>query len=677
MVAQGRRFVKTLVNRQDIFSRRIATALLLFALAVLTLLPRTADLDDFYTIDEAYHWPDRVTRFSAALAAGNWGNTYQTGHPGVTTMWLGSLGALLAKPAGVAPPGPQNDGAAYLAWLRLPPAIANSLALLAGYLLLRRLLDPRSALLAALLWATSPFLIAHSRLLHTDALLTSFMTLAVLLLLYALLYAERQRRPAMIASGVCAGLALLTKTPALALLPFTGLLLAWLYLPAGLAGLRQALGVGLLWLSAALLTVVLLWPALWVNPGAVLAQVAAEISDNGLEVHGSGNFFWGEAHEDPGRLFYPAVLLWRSAPLTLIGLLLLPLALRHPAESRRMLSALLAFGLIFGLLISLGAKKFDRYLLPIWPTLHMLAAAGLAAAAAGLYRRIGALQRIGTTRLVPAALLATLAIAGAGLLTVRPYYLAYFNPLLGGSATGQHVLLVGWGEGMAQVGAWLNHRPDRAQGPTFVRNPPLLAPFTDAPLVDLHPNNLDWPANYAVFYIRHLQRDYPPGVAELAAATPPLHRVQINGIEYATIHQLPRPYQTPHDAEFAGAVALRGFSMQHDATGLLVTPSWNMLAARPGGVFAFVHVLAPDGSRVGQIDVPIDGGLFSEWQAGQQFATPMPVALPPDRSPGKYRVVLGLYEPNSGARLPLSRGTALPEAIAGPATVELLRFDAQ
>ncbi len=649
--------------------------LLLLALGTLALLPRTADLDDFYTIDEAYHWPDRVARFSVALAAGDWGGTYQTGHPGVTTMWLGSLGALLADQAGVVPPGPQNDGAAYLAWLRLPPAIVNGLALLGGYLLLRRLLDPRAALLAALLWATSPFLIAHSRLLHTDALLTSFMSLSVLLLLYALLRAEQHRRLALVAAGVCAGLALLTKTPALALLPFSGLLLVGLHLREGLVGLRRAIGAGLLWLLPALLTVVLLWPALWVNTGAVLAQVAAEISDNGLEAHGSGNFFWGEAREDPGGLFYPAVLLWRSTPLALIGLLLLPLALRERAELRRVLLALLAFVLIFGLLISLGAKKFDRYLLPIWPALHILAAAGLAAAATWLYRRIGGLQRLGATRLVPAALLAALTIALAGLLAARPYYLAYFNPLLGGSATGRQVLLVGWGEGMAQVGAWLNSRPDRAQGPTFVRNPPILAPFSDAPLVDLHPNNLDWPANYAVFYIRHMQRDYPPGVAEMAAATPPLHRVQINGIEYATIHQLPRPYETPQDAEFAEAIALRGFSMQRDESGLLITPAWDIRAAHPGEVFAFVHVLAPDGSRVGQIDLPIDGGLFAAWQAGQQFAAPMPVALPPDLPPGEYRVVLGLYEPDSGARLPLSRGKALPAEIAGPATIELMRFD--
>src|SRR5215203_5897734 len=185
-------------------------------------------LADFFTIDEADHWILRVRLFSEALDRGNWAGTNLTGHPGVMTMWLGGIGRRLAIANSIAP---SSDSAAYLAMLRLPLAVANSLAVAAGYLLLRRIVRPGIALLAAILWATEPFLIAHSRLLHVDALITSFSTICVLLLL---LWSPLARQPAtgtgrwfaIVGSGIMAGLALLSKVSGLVLLPWAGLFLA-------------------------------------------------------------------------------------------------------------------------------------------------------------------------------------------------------------------------------------------------------------------------------------------------------------------------------------------------------------------------------------------------------------------------------------------------------------------
>ncbi len=67
-----------------------------------------------------------------------------------------------------------------LALLRLPVVLAHMLGLLLGYRLLRRLLPPTVAALAAFLWAVDPFIIGYSRLLHVDALAGTFMTLSLL-----------------------------------------------------------------------------------------------------------------------------------------------------------------------------------------------------------------------------------------------------------------------------------------------------------------------------------------------------------------------------------------------------------------------------------------------------------------------------------------------------------------
>ena len=205
-------------------SRRLYNELLIALLLVsVALIPRISGLADFLTTDEAYHWIERTERFSAALAAGRWAETIQTGHPGVSLMWLGSLGMQLERwviGLGWAVP---PDRLGHLAWLRLVPAIFHSLALLLGYAMLGRLLRPAVALVAALLWATSPYLVAHGRLLHLDGLLTDFVTLALL----AALVASQAPRPLpwLVAAGAATGLALLTKGPALISLPVLGLTL--------------------------------------------------------------------------------------------------------------------------------------------------------------------------------------------------------------------------------------------------------------------------------------------------------------------------------------------------------------------------------------------------------------------------------------------------------------------
>jgi 4-amino-4-deoxy-L-arabinose transferase-like glycosyltransferase len=666
--------------------------LLAAALGIAALLPRCLGLADFFTIDEPYHWIGRVRLFAEAVRMGDWAATNLTGHPGVTTMWLGALGRWLGQLAGVEDRGLAGAGATYLAALRLPLAVVNSAAVVAGYLVLRRLLRPSVALAAGVLWATSPFLIGHSRLLHLDALLTSFMALSILLLLVGIEQpatppapsggaASADRRPwlAVLGSGGCCGLALLTKAPALLLPPLAGMLLFTLGPRRGCwPRLRWAAARYALWLGCAALVVLIGWPALWVAPWQAIGSVINEIVVNGGQPHHSGNYFLGQPVADPGWLFYPAVVLWRSTPQTLLGLALLPLALREREAERRTLLALGGFVLVFGAAMSVEPKKFDRYLLPVWPALEVLAAAGLMAGG----RRLVAIgqqwisdHRVRTGAAIAAGALFSLVLA-ADLAWYHPYYLAYFNPLLGGGATAQRVLLVGWGEGMEHVGAWLRSRPDLNRGPVLSWIPPTLMPFVPAStqVFEPRPEHLNQPSSYAVVYSRSSQRQELAASEAIIRRTPPLYTLYINGAEYASIYQLPRPFAQPLDAVFGDGVHLRGFSQKLVGTTLVITPSWDIQTSQPGGVFVFLHVLADDGRRVAQVDAPLDQGMFADWQAGQQFDSPFPLTLPPALPPGRYRVVLGLYTPADGVRLPLVRGPALPAQVDGPHALLLTTF---
>lgn len=676
-------------------------ALLAALIGALALLPRASGLADFLTTDEAYHWIGRVARFSAALAERNWAGTSQTGHPGVTIMWLGSLGRWLE--------GANAGGSIveHLAWLRLPHAILEALLVSLGYLLLRRLVAPATALIAALLWAVSPYLIAHARLLHLDSLLTSFVTISLLLLLIDLTSTDgrppdgdSRRAPGsgqwpLLASGFIAGLALLTKGPALILLPFVGLLLLLWNVPRERAsgGPRRIHQVLLdralfaaprfaIWLTVALLTIVLLWPALWVDAPRVLANYVDEIRSNGGRPNGDGQFFLGQAVGDPGPLFYPVANLFRMTPAVLLGLLALPVAFRRPrtdggqpaaddrrprwSTERRVLLALGAFVLFWTIVMTIGPKKFDRYVLPTWPALCILAGAGLAslgAWATGTARPGSARATIPRLALV---LLLAAELAQPAL--VHPYYLSYYNPLLGGGATAQRALLVGWGEGMDQVGEYLSGRPDASAGQVLSALRETLQPFVPVPVRDVSEIDVG-AANYAVVYLESIQRGALPDIYARIRQTEPLHRITIHGIDYAEIYQLPKPFERPIEAQFGQALHLRGATIAREQSRLIVTPSWDVRARPDADYILFLHLLAAGGQRVAEANVAPGGDAdptTSSWEAGRQIAVPIDIALPPDLPPGDYRLTMGLFDPATGARLPLKGGRLADPALAGP-----------
>jgi len=682
-------------------------ALIAILLGGVALLPRMIGLADFITTDEAYNWIPRVERFSIAVANQQWGATVLVGHPGITLCWLASLGLRLEQFAVAHDWARITSQIEYLRWLRLPLVTLEVLSVPIGYLLLRRLVRPAVALIAALLWATSPYLIAHSRLLHLDALLTTFVTFSILCILIGC-GAERPLRW-MIAAGCCTGLALLTKGPALILLPIVGLLLIadWRLEIANrprpqspISNLQSIMLRYPLWLGVAALTFTLLWPAMWVDPRHALRAFFGLIVQNGGRPNGDGQFFLGRAVGDPGPLFYIVADLFRMTPVTLIGLLGAPLALwprttddrpfdyaqgRRPtaritswwsvvsgrwSEEQCALLALAAFAALWTLVMTLGLKKFDRYTLPTWPALLVLSAAGwqfwLWNGGAWLRECWPAI----TTRVwsVVRGLILTSALAFqlAALAYYYPYYLSYYNPLLGGGAAAQQALLIGWGEGMDQVGAYLSTRPDIKNGPVVSALARTLKPFVPVLVKDVTDIG-DSPVNYAVVYLESIQRGASPEIYAAIRQTVPLHQITIRGIDYAEIYQLPKPFERPIGARFSDTLALRGVTLNHEPGRLMITPSWDVRGRLAADYNVFIHMIDSAGRMVARIDVApggVGGTPTSAWEPGQQIAVPLPLPLPDTLPAGTYQIILGLYDARTGERLAFTGGTSA--TIDGP-----------
>ncbi len=692
----------------------VGVALIIFLLA---LAPRAFAIGSFLTIDEAYHWFDRAPLFLRAIRSANWAGTNLVGHPGVTTMWLGASGYLThnaLRDWGLAT-GPDADLLRIL--LRLPVAIVTALCVALGYTLLRRLLPARLALLSALLWAGDPFLVAHSQLLHVDALLTSFMTLAILAAMLAFRLDEADapspnlRWGMLIVSAIATGLALLTKSPSVLLVPIAGLIVlvrAW-RTPAndkrpttmesrrGLSFvIRRSWFVIwplLVWGGVALLVWYAFWPAAWFDPLGALGSIIRQARDDGGSPHGWGNYFLGSAVSDPGPLFYPVAIALRLTPWASIGLVAaIPAAILawRKGQVRRGLPLLIlaVFSLLFVMIMTVGPKKFDRYALPIFPTLDIFAAFGLFWLFEQIWNRALNVRSIGRSasdqrgsatpavrrswlvaRLFDPAIrtgahgrfsvlgwLLVVLVLSANLALHHPYEIAYYNQLLGGGPVAATLIPVGWGEGFEQAGAYLRSRPDGADLPVATWYGPALKPFVSTPIVRLSEALQPGKVGYAVLYIDQQQRRNEPEATDwLRSRLRPIQTVRINGIDYAQIYQIPRPAAHAIDADFGTAIHVRGYDADTTTPGALaLTIHWEARATILHDYMLFVHVLDVAGNVIGRADLPAgDRTSTSAWVPGSYVSQGIRVPIRADAPAGSYWIAIGVYDAGTGARLPL------------------------
>ena len=238
-------------------------------------------------------------------------------------------------------------------------------------MLFNQLFHTRTAALAGLLIALNPFHVALSRVIHHDALSTNFiLTSSLSLIIYLAINPQRRW---LVLSGIMAGLGMLTKLTGFFMIPYFGLLgllsllAIWarknneisssealpLPQPSPLKGegatplsligkgvgsegqplIQQDISVlkaltrllvdGILWFVLAVMTYILLWPALWVIPSRVFNTLFSIGSKYASTPHAKGVFFLGEPiRADPGVLFYPVVWLFRSPVWTMIGVVI-------------------------------------------------------------------------------------------------------------------------------------------------------------------------------------------------------------------------------------------------------------------------------------------------------------------------------------------------------------------
>lgn len=529
----------------------------------LALWLRTSNLAHFVTADE-HNWIYRSGLFLHALLRQDWPGTSVWYTPAVTTTWLGSGSLALfyyMQPEAINRPFAEwlvsfsrnKIDLDVLLTLRWSVALFTSLMAVVVYGLARKVWPRPLALLGTLFLITEPHLLAVSRIIGHDALITFFVISALLSFLYAkrLLAAPSRSQYGWFAlSGLFAGLAILSKAPALILIPFTGLIAVtdvWRHKDR-LSGqiwtgepLSGWIWAGIIWGGVLCLTFIALWPAAWVNP---LEQIWYVVSRAFFSSTGSEDAdiqpYW--ATPDLGYLYYLVNGAYKISPLLLIGTVLAGVKagnnLRHSRTARQTLPDneifwLTLFSGLFTLMMTLGAKQSPRYILPVFPALAFVAAWGwLSFSTPAVVEKWPVLRRVSKSGII--AVLGALAVILT--LNYAPYYFSYFNPLLGGARTAPSTVRVGWGEGLDEVGRWLNSRPNAPVQQVGARYTSSLYPFFQGAISSPISEELD----YVTFYIKQSQSGYPhPEILAYFENQTPLHKIRLNGIEYAQIYQGP------------------------------------------------------------------------------------------------------------------------------------------
>lgn len=660
-------------------------------LVALYLLIRLSSLPATTTTDEPF-WLGRSANFFSALWHGRFEDTFQHAHPGVTTMWAGMVGYLVAAPD-YARMFDTNLGFPYDIHNRIREMglsemdvlnasrtvkVALQAALFALSLrYLRRMFGEEVAITAGLLIALDPFLIAHDRLLHIDGLLAITSFAAVLALADAAAFRREATAP-WIAAGALAAVAWLTRSTAVVLIPvafvaaFYPVASAW-RVGAVSRAIRPAAVRFAWWLGSAIVVTIALWPALWVSPRTALGFMIEWSENAAASGHELPTWFRGEIHfGDPGPLFYPVSILWRETPVGMLGLALFaglvlagPLRRRaHPA-ARQAIAVVALFAGLYLAGMTLGAKKFDRYILPVYPVLDLVAAIGI----------VGALRLLVHWRpsrpswLVPATLGAVMAAQVASGFAAMPHWLDAWNPLLGGGTSAEQVMQTGWGEGLDEAGRFIIADAGIAPGEAVDSPPVIRVSGGRGPLLYALPEPYlvkasgfatadDWyETSYYVGSIQQWQRNISGDVLGYLREFEPAHTVWIGGVRYVDVWNLDDipapPWLTGSDAcrwTFASQLRLEAIEIhEREATFWFQTLTPVEL---PEEVIVEIRLAQRPGVPAPPIDATWTGTLKPLRASGVFSGVTLGIDLPPGSDIGDYFIELTVIDAASGAPLP-------------------------
>jgi uncharacterized membrane protein len=189
------------------------------------------------------------------------------------------------------------------------------------------------------------------------------------------------------------------------------------------------------------------------------------------------------------------------------------------------------------------------------------------------------------------------------------------------------------------------YRPSLSQPTDFVVRFP-----ADGTLIELAQIQQVWGIPQGGPHLRQFTLPHPPHALQanfanqiklLGYSTP-----KISNTRPPTADEMPLGYHRPPAS-----------NAQSPISNLTITLYWQAITTPPT-LTRFVQLIGPDGQIYGQNDSAPDRGHYPThlWQPGEVVVETITLPLQPDHPAGDYTLHIGLYRPNTGARLPLTLG---------------------
>lgn len=386
---------------------------------------------------DGVNWHYRSEQFIVGLKYHQFDKTFQHYQPGATLMWISGIPIEFYKQiTGITSYTVSNFEnfdlvaklSVVLAQLVLSVLIISILASIIGFY---------KSFVTTCFFTFEPFFVGNSRLYHMDVLFTLLVFLGII---FAFIGLKKKNIIYPILSGFFIALTFLTKSVGIG-----AVLFVLFYSLAYFMSLKQYKKLlpydGFFIISFVSFTF-LLFPALWVKPFYYLTFIFSNALNVGF-VKGHGQIILGEYTRDAGVGFYPLVLLVKSSPFILFGCLLALISIfktikvffkNYREKFLNFGSYISIFYLGYVALMTIPAKKVDRYMIVVYPFLAFLAMIG--------YSRVLGSKKTVRERVVfwSASVLFVVAFWVMPLITIFPYYFTYTSPLFGSAENANKIV---------------------------------------------------------------------------------------------------------------------------------------------------------------------------------------------------------------------------------------------
>lgn len=158
----------------------------------------------------------------------------------------------------------------------------------------------------------------------------------------------------------------------------------------------------------------------------------------------------------------------------------------------------------------------------------------------------------------------------------------------------------------------------------------------------------------------------PPALARLKEGSN--HELIYSKNNILLFRRLPElPMQYAHEANFSGQIKLLGYTLKAEeikaGDSVQLALYWQGLSNMETSYTVFTHLIDENERIMGQKDNPPVSGLHPtmEWTPGEKIVDRYEIATSPEIPPGEYSIEIGLYELDSGERLPILDVMGLPQ----------------